>query len=170
MQSVAWWPTLVVVAVATFTDMRSRRVPNWLVWPFMAAGPIVSIVVQGGHGLWESFLGWGLAVLVFGFLNWLGGMGMGDVKLMAAIGTWIGPHRMFVAMILTFLAGGVMAIAWSLSKGFAGELFGSTGALMGSFKGGIKPHKELHLDNPSARKMPYVPAIAIGTLLSFFAR
>ena len=169
MHSVAWWPTLVVVAVATFTDIRSRRVPNWLVLPFMAAGPIVSIVVEGGHGLWESFLGWGFAALIFGFLNWLGGMGMGDVKLMAAIGAWIGPNQLFIAMIMTFLAGGLMALVWSVSKGFAGELFGNTGALLGSWKSGIKPHKELNLDNPSARKMPYVPAIAIGVFLSFFA-
>lgn len=169
MHTVAWWPTVVVVAIATFTDIRSRKVPNWLVLPFMAAGPVVSIVVAGGHGLLESFYGWGLAVLIFGFLNWLGGMGMGDVKLMAAIGAWIGPSQLFVAIILTFLVGGVIAIVWSVSKGFAGELFGNTGALIGSWKGGVKPHKEMNLENASARKMPYVPAIAIGVLLSFFA-
>lgn len=94
---------------------------------------------------------------------------MGDVKLMAAIGAWVGPRQLFLAMILTFLAGGVMAIVWSVSKGFAGELFGNTGALMGSWKRGLKPHGELNLSNPSARKMPYVPAIAIGVFLSFFA-
>jgi prepilin peptidase CpaA len=169
MHSAAWWPTLVVISIATFTDIRSRRVPNWLVLPFMAAGPIVSIVVGGGHGLLESFLGWGLAAVVFGFLNWLGGMGMGDVKLMAAVGAWIGPSQLLIAMIVTFLAGGVMAIVWSVSKGFAGELFSNTGSLVGSWKGGIKPHNELNLDNPTARKMPYVPAIAIGVFLSFFA-
>ena len=169
MQSVAWWPTIFAVAIATFTDIRSRRVPNWLVLPLMAAGPIVFIVVSGGHGLLESFLGWGLAVMVFGLLNWLGGMGMGDVKLMAAIGAWIGPRQLFLAMILTFLAGGLMAIIWSVSKGFAGELFENTGSLMGSWKKGLGPHKELNLSNPSARKMPYVPAIAVGVFLSFFA-
>lgn len=169
MHSAAWWPTLVVVSIATFTDIRSRRVPNWLVLPFMALGPIVFIVVAGGSGLRESVLGWGLAAVVFGFLNWLGGMGMGDVKLMAAVGAWIGPSQLLIAMIVTFLAGGVMAIVWSVSKGFAGELFGNTGALVGSWKGGIKPHHELNLNNPAARKMPYVPAIAIGVLLSFFA-
>ncbi len=38
MHSIAWWPTLIVLAVATFTDLRSRRIPNWLVLPFMAGG------------------------------------------------------------------------------------------------------------------------------------
>ena len=35
MHSFAWWPTVIVLAVATFTDLRSRRIPNWLVLPFL---------------------------------------------------------------------------------------------------------------------------------------
>lgn len=94
---------------------------------------------------------------------------MGDVKLMAAVGAWIGPHQLFLAMILTFLTGGLMALIWSVSKGFAGELFSNTGALVGSWRRGFRPHSELNLSNPGARRMPYVPAIATGVLLSFFA-
>ena len=37
MHSFAWWPTVVVLGVATFTDLRSRRIPNWLVFPFLDA-------------------------------------------------------------------------------------------------------------------------------------
>ena len=50
MHSIAWWPTLIVLAVATFTDLRSRRIPNWLVFPFLLAG----IAVSG----WISWLAW----------------------------------------------------------------------------------------------------------------
>ena len=42
MHSFAWWPTVIVVAVATFTDLRSRRIPNWLVLPFLGLGIVVS--------------------------------------------------------------------------------------------------------------------------------
>jgi len=38
----AWWPTLIVLAVATFMDLRSRRIPNWLVLPFLLVGVAVS--------------------------------------------------------------------------------------------------------------------------------
>jgi prepilin peptidase CpaA len=38
----AWWPTVIVVVVATVTDLRSRRIPNWLVLPFLLAGIVVS--------------------------------------------------------------------------------------------------------------------------------
>ena len=51
MHSFAWWPTVVVLGVATFTDLRSHRIPNWLVFPFLAAGPVVSVWLHGWQGL-----------------------------------------------------------------------------------------------------------------------
>ena len=63
MHSIAWWPTCVVLAIATFTDLRSRRIPNWLVFPFMADGPwnvclasrMAGIPAESG-GLWPRRL------------------------------------------------------------------------------------------------------------------
>jgi prepilin peptidase CpaA len=171
MHSIAWWPTLIVLAVATFTDLRSRRIPNWLVLPFMVSGIVISGWLHGLHGIEQSLAGLALGGLLFGILGLMGGMGMGDVKLCAAIGAWIGPSQMLVALVLTGLAGGIMALCWAAAGGFLGELFKNTGNLIVGFKErGLRPHPELVLDNPLARKMPYAPAIAIGTLVSFFSR
>jgi len=171
MHSIAWWPTLIVLAIATFTDLRSCRIPNWLVLPFLVAGIFVSGWTQGWHGIGQSFLGIALGTVIFGFFCWLGGMGMGDVKLCAAIGAWIGPSQLLFALVLTGLAGGVMALCWAVAGGFMGELLSGTGDLFVSFrKHGVRPHPEMVLNNPLTRKMPYAPAIAIGTLISFFAR
>ena len=85
----AWWPTLAVLVVATVTDIRSRRIPNWLVFPFLLAGLVVSTWVAGWHGLGESLGGMLLGGLIYGLMAMMGGMGMGDVKLCAAIGAWI---------------------------------------------------------------------------------
>ena len=166
MHSIAWWPTVAVLAIATFTDLRSRRIPNWLVVPFLAAGLVISGVRGGWHGLAHSFGGMMLGLTVFGVLAVMGGMGMGDVKLCAAIGAWIWSQQLFLALVLTGIAGGVMALAWAAAGGFLGELFTSTGKLLFS----KKRDPELNLDNPLTRKMPYAPAIAIGTLMSFFSR
>lgn len=169
MHSIAWWPTVMVLAVATFTDLRSRRIPNWLVLPFMAAGIAVSIWLQGWSGLGQSLGGLGLGLLLFGFLAWMGGMGMGDVKLCAAVGAWIGPRQLLFALVVTGLVGGVMAIGWAVAGGFLGELFTGTGNLvLGWGKRGLRGDPPMTLSNPKARKMPYAPAIAIGTLVSFF--
>jgi prepilin peptidase CpaA len=171
MHSVAWWPSVIVLAVATVTDLRSRRIPNWLVLPFLVAGIVVSAVNHGWHGVGQSLMGLALGGLLFGLLCWMGGMGMGDVKLLAAIGAWIGPGQLITALVLTGIAGGVMALCWAVGGGFVGELFTGTGELLfGIRKRGLRPHPELVLNNPLTRKMPYAPAIAIGTLISFFSR
>jgi prepilin peptidase CpaA len=76
-----------------------------------------------------------------------------------------------VALVLTGIAGGIMALCWAIGGGFVGELLDGAGDLIfGLRKRGLRPHPELILDNPLTRKMPYAPAIAIGTLISFFSR
>lgn len=171
MHSVAWWPTLIVVLVATVTDLRSRRIPNWLVVPFLLAGIAVSGWMQGWRGIGHSLAGIGLGAALFGILFCMGGMGMGDVKLCAAIGAWIGPGQLLTALVITGIAGGVMAVCWAIGGGFLGDLFRGAGELVFGLKDrGLRPHSELVLNNPLTRKMPYAPAIAIGTVVSFFSR
>ncbi len=170
MHSIAWWPTLIVLVVATVSDIRSRRIPNWLVFPFLVAGIVVSTATHGWSGLGHSLLGVLLAAVLLGFLYWLGGMGMGDVKLCAAIGAWIGPSQLLVALVVMGIAGGVIALIWAACGGFLKESLSGTGDLIFGFgKRGLRPHPTLVLGNPAARKMPYAPAIAIGTIFSFFA-
>ncbi len=170
MRAAAWWPTVIVVAVATVTDLRSRRVPNWLTFPFMVTGPVLSIWLGGWHGLAQSLEGFGLGAAIYGLLHMLGGMGMGDVKLCAGIGAWVGPEQLLVALVTTAIAGGLMAVGWAVCGGFLGDLLNGSGELVFGFgKRGMKPHPELVLSNPRTRKMPYAPAIAIGALLSFFS-
>jgi prepilin peptidase CpaA len=163
MHSFAWWPTVIVLGIATFTDLRGRRIPNWLVLPFLVGGVACNCWLRGWHGLGQATGGIGLAILTYGVLFWMGGMGAGDVKLCAAIGAWIGPYQLFIALVVTSLAGGVMVLFWAACGGFLIDLFRSAGNLICS-------QEPLSLDHPSRRKMPYAPAIAIGTIMSFFTR
>jgi prepilin peptidase CpaA len=112
-----------------------------------------------------------LGGFLYGIAFWMGGMGAGDVKLCAAIGAWIGPHQLILALVITGLVGGLMALCWALFSGFVGELLKGTGDLIFGWKRrGTFRDPEMVLANPLKRKMPYAPAIAIGTLMSFFAR
>jgi len=73
-------------------------------------------------------------------------------------------------LVVTGFAGGVMAVCWAIYGGFHSELLKGAGELVfGWKKRGMRAHPDLVLSNPRARKMPYAPAIAIGTLFSFFA-
>ena len=171
MHSFAWWPTVAVLGVATFTDLRSRRIPNWLVFPFWLTGLVVSVWMQGWHGLGQSLGGALLGFVIYGVLFWMGGMGAGDVKLCAAIGAWVGPHQLIFALVITSMVGGVMVFCWALCGGFLKELFTGASNLAFGWKdrGGVRD-PEMVIANPLKRKIPYAPAIAIGTLVSFFAR
>jgi prepilin peptidase CpaA len=170
MHAIAWWPVFIAVIIATISDIRSRKVPNWLVLPLLLSGVVVSAVVEGWHGLGQSALGILLAAVAVGIFYALGGMGMGDVKLCAAIGAWIGPGQLGLALVMTGFAGGVMALGWAVCGGFLRESLEGAGDLIFSIrKRGFRPHDTLVLTNASTRRMPYAPAIAIGTILSFLA-
>ncbi|MEX2260520.1 MAG: A24 family peptidase [Bryobacteraceae bacterium] len=142
MNSIALWPTVVVVAVATATDIRTRRIPNWLVVPFLVAGLVVSAAVEGWPGVGRSLAGVGLAAAIFGASCFFGAMGMGDLKLGAAVGAWIGPDQLMTALVITGAAGGVIAVGYAIRYG---------------------------LRHPGSITIPYAPAIAVGTVVSFFA-
>jgi prepilin peptidase CpaA len=170
MHSFGWWPTLVVVGVATITDLYSRRIPNWLVLPYWLAGIVFRGVYFGWHGVWQSLAGAGVAIGIFGVFFLLGGMGAGDVKLCAAVGAWIGPAQTLFALIFTALAGGVIVVVWAALGGFLLDLFKGTGDLMAGWKKGTIRDPDATIENPKRRKIPYAPAIAVGTLFSFFVR
>lgn len=98
------------LAAASATDLRSQRIPNALTLPLAALALAYHALAGGLGGLWFSFvgLGLGLALMLAPFL--FGVMGGGDVKLMAAVGAWLGPVLTLEAFVLTTLAGGGYAL------------------------------------------------------------
>lgn len=170
MQHSAWWPTVIVLVIACITDLRERRIPNWLVVPFLVAGPLRAVLFYGWTGLIDSLEGFALAALITGVLWWMRGLGMGDVKLCAALGAWIGPSQMMLALVLTALAGGILAVCWALYNGaLRRALRGAWGLVLTLLRKGTDAKEDYSLRRPGSLKMPYAPAIAVGTLISFFS-
>jgi prepilin peptidase CpaA len=170
MNAIVQWSTIILVLISAATDLRSRRIPNRLVAPFLAAGMIVSCLSGGLHGLTQSLAGIAIAVFGLGVFVWLGGLGMGDLKLCAAVGAWIGPSQLVFALVVTGLAGGVMALIWTARRHVTKEALQSTGDLITGMLGrkpGRPPRPTLR--QAGARSLPYAPAIAFGTIFSFFA-
>jgi prepilin peptidase CpaA len=160
----ALWPMIALVGAATITDLRNRRIPNRLVAPFLVLGFLSSGILHGWHGIWQSVLGVLLAAVIQGVPCYFGWMGMGDLKLCAAIGAWVGPLQLITALAVTAILGALTAVAWAAAAGFLGEaLRGAAGLMFGHGKG-------MTLDNPVVRKMPYAPVIALGTICSFMGR
>jgi len=171
MHSIAWWPSLGVLIVASGMDLRTRRIPNWLAVPFLISGLALQCVQGGWAGSERSMAGVALAVVLFGIPCFLKGMGLGDLKLAAGVGAWIGPGQFLIAFVMTGIAGGIIAVAYALWRGCLGDCLDQTNELLMHFaKSGARAHGDIRLGGRKEVSIPYAPAIAIGTLFSFFAR
>lgn len=107
------------ILYASWIDYAERRVPNWLNVTILLAGLAAQTMYFGVGGL-----GWGFAGAAVGFgvliVPWMmHGMGAGDVKLMAAIGAWLGPWLTLWSFAAGAIIGGVVAVIMIVSTGRA---------------------------------------------------
>src|SRR5579875_1418090 len=125
-------------------DVRSRRIPNFLTLPGILFGLILHFALGGWRQLGLAALA-GLICGVLFLVFWLaGGMGAGDVKLMTAVATLAGMPLVPWLLILTALAGGVMAIGLALWRGRLRETIRNVGALAMHHRfEGLAPHPQL---------------------------
>ena len=103
-------PAVVIAVLAIQTDVKSRIIPNLLTFPALAAGIAVHAWMGGLHGAWTALAGAGVAggLLIPGWIaRYQGG---GDVKLMAALGAWLGFPLGMYALLAALVAGGVLAL------------------------------------------------------------
>ena len=98
-----------LLSVAVWTDQRSHRIPNLLVIAILLCGVALQTVLHGLTGLSEAGFGvvTGFCVFIFPYLR--GGMAAGDVKLIAATGSFIGPVPVLVAGGIALIAGALFA-------------------------------------------------------------
>ena len=167
MDPVIFASVALALAAATATDLRSQRIPNALTLPLAVLGLAYHALTAGVGGLWFSSVGLalGLGLMLAPFL--FGVMGGGDVKLMAAVGAWIGPVLTLEAFVLTTLAGGGYAlfelarrpaILRGVLARFRVALFAT--AATGQF------HYAPEQPQAGLPRLCYGLAIAVGTLLA----
>jgi len=161
--------------LAAVSDVRSRRIPNWVVAGGMLSGLALQALAPAGTGLfnfWWGGLGFGSALLgllaglgLFLPLHLLRIVGAGDVKLLAMVGVWLGPQLLLGATLLTLLAGGAMAIVMMLASGTARRVLSNVRLLLTTFVVGAHTGRFTSMDATmtSDVRLPYAVAIATGT-------
>ncbi len=159
----------IVVSICMVTDLWRRRIPNVLTLPAAAIGLILGLAFGGWKGLLLSTGGLvvGFALMILPY--YVGGMGAGDVKLMAAVGALMGLAPIIQIFLYTAIIGGVFAVISALSRGTLKRAFRNifdwTTSLVlqrvGGVRGGLKDTQLAQ----TAGMIPYGVAIALG----FFA-
>ena len=160
---------MALLLVAAVIDIKTGRIPNWLVF----SGALYALVYNTMSPLYARDIGilFALGGLAVGLVSLLPAylfrvMGAGDVKLMAMIGAFVGASATVGAVLATLVAGGVLALALAMWSGRTVRLLRNVAAVsrgtmvtMTTGIGGLAVH-----DGPSAGKMPYGVAIAVGTI------
>jgi len=152
------WIAAFIGVAAIIEDLSRRRISNWIPCSAFGAGLALQSMVHGWHGTVSALLGTVVGFSVFLIFYLLGGMGGGDVKLMAGFGALLGTQKILEAALWTAACGGVLAalvITASTLRGYW-RLYSS------------KPlgHGPTAVRSPAADSIPYAPAIAAGVWLS----
>jgi prepilin peptidase CpaA len=164
------WVTAVLMVslgVACVSDVLTRRIPNWLTFPGTLAGLGLNWLVGGYEGLLAGLLGMAAGFFLLFFFYLLGGMGGGDVKLLALVGSFLGPRLVFYAFVWMALTGGLLALGSLIYKRAFSETARNLKSLvLGWILRTGQTANQIHLKNPSLIKLPYGVAISTGAALA----
>jgi prepilin peptidase CpaA len=161
---------LLCAGIGSVHDVRERRIPNRLTGPAILLGLALHAVAGGWHGLGDSALAGLIAGGIFFVFFFAGGMGAGDVKLMAAVGCFAGLTPLPSVVIATAIAGAGFALAVSIYNGRLRETLRNVGELLLHHgRRGLAPHPDLNLTNARTLRLPFALPIAAGCLFTLCA-
>lgn len=156
-----------MLSVCLFTDLKYRKIFNGVLLPVLTVGICLNAWFSGIPGLIKSGQGFllGLALLFIPFI--LGGIGAGDVKLLAVMGAVKGPEFVFYSFFGMALAGGVFALTFLIYRGrllkVVRDLMSALGITLSTrFK--VVPF----MDNNEENMVPYGVAIVAGAMVAYF--
>jgi prepilin peptidase CpaA len=164
---------VVVVVTAAVYDLKFRRIPNWLVLMGLVLGIGLNTFMFELGGLKQSALGMGLALLIYFPLYVLRAMGAGDAKLMAAVGSIVGPGNWILLFIVTSILGGVTALIVLLFAGRIRKTFWNVGWIMSEvmhFRAPYKSSEELDVRSGKGLRMPHGAVVALGSIVFLAGR
>lgn len=159
---------LLCASIGSVHDVRERRIPNRVTFPAMLVGLVLHGLIGGWAGLGGSVLAGSIAGLIFLVFYLAGGMGAGDVKLMAAVGCIGGLSPLASVVIATAIAGGIFALVLSVYHGRVRRTLRNVRDLIQHHRQqGFTPHPDLNLTSGDTLRLPFALPIAAGCLFTF---
>jgi len=167
------WLVTVLLIVAAVIDGVKLKVPNWLTYPMIVGGWVYSSSFSyyaGWEGLTYSLIGTFVGLGLLLPLYAIGGMGAGDVKLLAGVGAWMWGTVTFYAFAISALVGGVIAlgmILWTRSwQKHKNQFWGIVNEIL-TIKDPEKLAEIAAERKPKMFLLPYGIPIAIGSIAYF---
>ncbi|MDQ2775099.1 MAG: A24 family peptidase [Acidobacteriota bacterium] len=163
---------LLVVVAAGIYDLRVRRIPNWL----NLSGLILGLgfnAMPGQDGVAKSLVGLACALAVYIPLYLVRGMGAGDVKLMAAVGSITGPANWLGIFIVTAILGGIAALVLIAVRRKFQQTVLNLGTILRELFHRRMPSaadEKLDIRDSRALRMPHGAIIAAGSILFLLLR
>lgn len=170
------WVVTITLIVAAVIDGFELKVPNWITFPMIISGWIYSACFAQSWGIaWYEGLGWSLVGTVVGLALLLpayaiGGMGAGDVKLLAGVGAWIHSTHTAYAFAVSVIAGAVLAVLMVLYRRAWSKHSSQFWMILNEIMTVKDPNKlsEIAAERKSSMLLlPYGIPIAMGTIAYF---
>lgn len=171
-----YWAVSIFAVIAAYIDGKQLRVPNKITFPMIIAGWMWSSISYGmaGEG-WYWGLMWSIAGMSVGIATLLptyaiGGMGAGDVKMMAAIGAWVHCTVTFYAFCVSAIVGAILAVIMIVTAGEGRRHFNMFFSILNEISTVKDPEKLAQIATErktTMRLLPYGIPLAIGTVLYF---
>jgi prepilin peptidase CpaA len=154
-----------VLAGCIIVDVLTRRIPNVLSGPAILAGLALNALYFGGDGFLAGLAGCAGAIAILLVPFALGGVGAGDVKMMGAVGAFLGPRLALMALVIGMLLGGVVMAVHLARQGRLREKLGATATMLGGalMMGSLAPLQKSAAD-PGAIALPYSVPLGLGTI------
>jgi prepilin peptidase CpaA len=163
--------TITTAAIGCACDLRTRRIPNVLTFGSAAAALLFHVAHGGVTELLTGVTGWTIGVAVFFVPFLLRGLGGGDVKLLAALGAWLGADDVIWLALYTGIAGGVLALAVSFVRGYLRTALDNVWLMLCHWQvAGLQAVPGLTLETSNAPKLAYAVPILAGTMVSIWLR
>ncbi len=164
------WLVTVVMILAAVIDGFELKVPNWVTFPFIASGWIYSVAAFGWEGLYWSIAGTVIGLLLLLPAYAIGGMGAGDVKLLAGLGAWVyGTHTLY-AFAFTAVIGAILAVGMVLARKAWKKHSDQFWMILNEITVIKNPEQLAEIAakrKPSMLLLPYGIPMAIGTIVYF---
>jgi len=164
------WLVSVVLVIAAVIDGMILKVPNWLTFPFILCGWAHGLIHGGAVGLGWSLVGTTVGMSLLLVVRAVGGMGAGDVKLLAGVGAWLGTTPTWWAFVATVLVGGVMGTVMIATSGQWYKHYVMGRQILHEWATIRNPEKLAEIARerkPTMRLLPYGIPMAIGSILYF---